>query len=418
MLIEGEAATEDPPQPRRVPVTLLTGFLGAGKTARLNATLSSAALDSMAQASCRGRVAVIENELGAVGVDGALVANRHDDGVIELTNGCLCCSAEIDLVAAFEALARRRNSQPFDRLIVETTGLADVGPVVALLSDPEDPLCEEFVFDGVVTIIDAAGFRSWASAENTVIGDGSSGPVMAWASGFVSAAVASGTDLGGSPRVGRTAALAIYWRQVAHADQVIVSKTDLVVEDVVEEVLAAIAAVNPLAQVIVDHAVPCSPLPPPLGNALGGPRPRNLMSLPPRQSSPPSLCGASEPKRRRGDAAHLIGVDTFLLHPSPDRLLCASLLRRLCLGLLAGERMDGEDLGEAWRVKGLVALECQGPTLVQGVGDQLALEPWPHALEQAPFLVLIGERFRREAIEGALAVCCTPTTQLCLEAVE
>lgn len=116
----------------RVPVTLLTGFLGAGKTARLNATLRSAV----------GRVAVIENELGALGVDGALVANGHGDGVIELPNGCLCCSQEVDLVGALEALVRRHRLRRLERIVVETTGLADVAPVISLLRDATDPLAE------------------------------------------------------------------------------------------------------------------------------------------------------------------------------------------------------------------------------------------------------------------------------------
>ncbi|CAJ1437380.1 unnamed protein product [Effrenium voratum] len=140
---------------RKVPVTLLTGFLGAGKTARLNATLKEG----------KSRIAVIENEIGALGVDGALVANSHAeaDGVIELANGCLCCSAEVDLIAAFEALVRRHHLRPLDRIVVETTGLADLGPVISILEDSTDPLSEDLYLDGVVTVVDVCSFQRWAS---------------------------------------------------------------------------------------------------------------------------------------------------------------------------------------------------------------------------------------------------------------
>ena len=116
----------------KVPVTLLTGFLGAGKTARLNATLRSGTQ----------RVAVIENELGALSVDGLLVANGHADTVVELPGGCLCCSGAVDLVAALEALVQRHHQRRLERIVVETTGLADVAPVISLLQDPTDPLAE------------------------------------------------------------------------------------------------------------------------------------------------------------------------------------------------------------------------------------------------------------------------------------
>eukprot|EP00435_Cladocopium_sp_Y103_P059490 s1257_g21.t1 len=132
----------------KVPVTLLTGFLGAGKTTRLNRTLSEG----------KSRIAVIENEIGALGVDGSLVANAHSeaDGVIELANGW------DPKGGTHGALIGRHQLSPLDRIIIETTGLADLGPVISLLEDKTDPMAEDLYLDGTVTVVDLCSFRRWA----------------------------------------------------------------------------------------------------------------------------------------------------------------------------------------------------------------------------------------------------------------
>ncbi|CAK0788139.1 unnamed protein product [Prorocentrum cordatum] len=260
-LPHGPSARDDPSAcPRKaLPVTLLTGFLGAGKTTRLNATLTFG----------KEKIAVIENEIGALGVDGELVANRHEDGIIELTNGCLCCSAEVDLVSALESLAHRRHDLPFDRVVIETTGLADVAPVVELIGDPADPLAADFFLDGVVTVVDAASFRRWASADCSVAGSAEAeellaSPVATWASGFgAPGGVALGATTGG---LGRRAAMAAFWKQVALADQIILSKGDVAGEEAVEDARRALREANPLAQLLAD-GTGSGPLPPPRATA-------------------------------------------------------------------------------------------------------------------------------------------------------
>jgi G3E family GTPase len=128
-----------------IPVTLLSGFLGAGKTTLLNRLLA---------ANRDARIAIVENEFGAVGIDGELIAPGAST-IIELSNGCICCSVRGELSAALiDLLAQRTRGEIFfDRLIIETTGLADPGPVVQTFFW-EDALREHFTLDAVITLID------------------------------------------------------------------------------------------------------------------------------------------------------------------------------------------------------------------------------------------------------------------------
>jgi G3E family GTPase len=126
----------------KIPVTILTGFLGSGKTTLLNRILS----EEHGQ-----RVAVIENEFGEVGVDQALVINA-DEEIFEMNNGCICCTVRGDLIRVLGNLMKRRDR--FGRVLVETTGLADPGPVAQTFFMDED-IQEDFRLDGVVTLVDA-----------------------------------------------------------------------------------------------------------------------------------------------------------------------------------------------------------------------------------------------------------------------
>ncbi len=129
----------------QVPVTVLTGYLGAGKTTLLNRILSE---------QHGKKYAVIVNEFGELGVDNDLVVNA-DEEVFEMNNGCICCTVRGDLIRIIEGLMKRKDK--FDGILVETTGLADPGPVAQTFFTDDDVKARTRL-DAIVTVIDAKHF--------------------------------------------------------------------------------------------------------------------------------------------------------------------------------------------------------------------------------------------------------------------
>jgi len=181
--------------PQKIPVTILTGFLGSGKTTLLNRILRE---------EHGKRIAVIENEFGEVGIDQALVINA-DEEIFEMSNGCICCTVRGDLIRVLGNLMKRRDK--FDYVLVETTGLADPGPVAQTFF-MDDEIRAEFELDGIVTLVDAAHIEQQLgrSDEST--------------------------------------------EQVAFADVLVLNKTDLVVDDALDKIEVRLREMNRMARVI------------------------------------------------------------------------------------------------------------------------------------------------------------------------
>ena len=129
-----------------VPVTILTGFLGSGKTTLLNRILKE---------DHGHRIAVIENEFGEVGVDNEII-ETGDEQIVEMNNGCICCTVRGDLIRILGTLKEKRDGGKlkFDRVVIETTGMADPGPVAQTFFTDEE-IGNYYLLDSIITLVDA-----------------------------------------------------------------------------------------------------------------------------------------------------------------------------------------------------------------------------------------------------------------------
>lgn len=130
-----------------IPATIVTGFLGAGKTTLLQRVLTEAHGQ---------KIAVIENEFGEENIDNEILVHDADEQIIQMNNGCVCCSIREDLRATLQLLAakRRQGLLDFERVVIETTGLADPGPVAQTFF-MDDEVATSFMLDSILTLVDA-----------------------------------------------------------------------------------------------------------------------------------------------------------------------------------------------------------------------------------------------------------------------
>lgn len=180
--------------PTKIPVTVLTGYLGAGKTTLLNRILSE---------DHGKRYAVIVNEFGEIGIDNDLIVGA-DEEVFEMNNGCVCCTVRGDLIRVLSGLMKRKGG--FDAIIIETTGLADPGPVAQTFFVDEDVKARTRL-DSVTTVVDAKHVLLRLSDSKEAR------------------------------------------EQIAFADQIVLNKTDLVSEDDLRMLEARLRRLNPLAPI-------------------------------------------------------------------------------------------------------------------------------------------------------------------------
>ncbi|RXJ04017.1 GTP-binding protein [Anaerobacillus alkaliphilus] len=131
---------------RKIPVTILTGYLGAGKTTLLNRILTE---------NHNEKVAIIVNEFGEVGIDNQLVVNSEEE-IVEMNNGCICCTVRGDLIRILKTLiySMEEGNVKFNRVLVETTGLADPAPVAQTFF-MDQAIAEKFEVDSIVTVVDS-----------------------------------------------------------------------------------------------------------------------------------------------------------------------------------------------------------------------------------------------------------------------
>ena len=339
-----QAAFTRDPLAGRIPVTLITGFLGSGKTTLISKLVRHADMQ---------RVAVVINEIGEIGIDHDIVS-MSSENIALLANGCICCSVRTDLQETLRDLfARRRVGQvaDFDRVIIETTGLADPAPVVQTLSS-DTLLAAQFRLDGLVTLVDAVNGAGQLASHGESI------------------------------------------KQIALADKVFITKTDLATPEAIEALQAAIQQINPGAGMQMLHQGEIEPA------ALTG------LGLTSARAGPQTLSFLGESLAGDGSAGERRLLAKSAIHDGTIRTLSLRFDKPFTWAAFSSAMellttLRGPDM---LRVKGIVNVEG-APVVVQGVQHlfhaPVTLDRWPSA-DQDSRLVFITRHIEERTIRNLL----------------
>ncbi|HEX2565384.1 MAG TPA: GTP-binding protein [Burkholderiales bacterium] len=317
-----------------VPVTILTGFLGAGKTTLLNRILKE---------DHGHRIAVIENEFGEVGVDSDII-EKSDEQIVEMNNGCICCTVRGDLIRILGELKEKRDSGAlkFDRVVIETTGMADPGPVAQTFFTDEE-IGNYFLLDSILTIVDAKHAPKQLDEFHEA------------------------------------------QEQVGFADRILMSKTDLVSESEVENLSQRLKRMNPRAPIKKVHFGNA-----PLAEVLDI-RGFNLNAI--LELDPQFLTDIAH--------EHHDEVESFVFES--DKPFNGDKLEQFLSGMI---QVYGPDLlrykGVLWMKGNPRRVVFQGVHMMMG-GD--LGKPWTKAEKKRSILVFIGKKLPRDLFLAGLKEC-------------
>lgn len=307
-------------------VTIITGFLGSGKTTLINKILTG---------EQNRKFAVIVNEFGDLGIDGDLIVGT-DDEIVELTNGCLCCSVRGDLIEALKTL--RPRLPDIDGVIIETSGLADPIPVAqTFLTDEDDS--KYYHLDGIVTLVDCQHFKTISDTDSVSV------------------------------------------NQVAFADRLVLTKSDLVPVNKVTELRKALRKINPHSDILeAQHGmIPNTEI-------------LNIGTFDATRIEIPAI--------EHHHADHLSGIQSICL--SSDRPIDPDNFARWVQQLLV---FDGEKL---LRSKGIINFTGETRKFVfqgvQAVVEGDVQNPWPDG-PRVSRMVVIGRGLNAEKIQVGWNSC-------------
>ena len=331
----------------RIPVTVLTGYLGAGKTTLLNRILSE---------DHGHRYAVIVNEFGEVGIDHELITHSNEE-LFEMNNGCICCTVRGDLIRTLHSLLQRPGA--FDAIVVETTGLADPGPVAqTFFVDPK--LRAATRLDSITTLVDARHITARLADSREAV------------------------------------------EQIAFADQLMLNKTDLVTEAELRSVEHALRRLNPLAPIqrAQRSQVPLASV---LGR--GGFDLQRITTLEPDFLAPPHVhdehCGHDHEHDHSPDHMHDSGITSVSLRSNLP--MDAAKVQAWLAQLVAAQGAD------ILRAKGIVDVAGDTRRMVfQAVHSVLEGDwqrPWREGEERCSRLVFIGRQLDAVALQAGLDGC-------------